>query len=252
MGLFGGILGGLVGFATGGPVGAAVGAASGFSSGNSASRTSQTWGSQSGTATRETQMRPWTDQEQSLLDQAYAGLQGELKPTGAADEEAQRKQIYESIFGPQQEAISSAYATAKNQDYANRASRGAANSYAADVMGQKLTSGEARDTAAAAGSATMSAEQVIQARREQARARIATYLQTITQLWNQRISESKVVTTSSGGTSSTAVAPDTFLPSVFAGLGNAVTDETSYLNTNILNKSTGNYLWDAGMQGPVQ
>lgn len=231
MGFFGslgrGILGAGVGFLTGGPVGAAAGGVSGLLSGDSAGRTTNTSNATSNTATRQTELRDFDTQEQQVVDQAYRGLtsQGPGVDTG---------EIRDRLYGLSSGAINERYEADAARDYSNRASRGAASSSAGDVRQDRQTALQSRELGRASDRAYISAEELAMRERANQQAEAREYMGRLNSMWNRQLQGSKITTTSSGSSSGQAVAPDTFLPSVAAGLGYAVGNDNSYLNNDLL------------------
>lgn len=254
MGFFGeigrGLLGGVAGLATGGPIGAAAGFASGLMSGSSAGRTTNV----NNTSTRTTQLRAWDPQEESVVNQAMQGLGSALEGMSPEEVESARLALRDQIFGVSSQNIKDTFDTREARDYSAAAHRGQSNTSAGHVRSGQRAAQEGRQLASAGVEADLASRQIEAQQAQLRQAAINNRLAVLGQMWNQRLQGSTVVQTGAGQT----VSPDTFLPSISAGLGYAVGNEDSYLNTHGIlglgggnSNSTGNYLWDQGKQGPA-
>jgi len=228
MGLLGdigrGLAGAVTGLATAGPLGAGAGLVSGLMTGSSAGRTTNV----NNVSTRQTQLRKWTDDEARVVDSVMQRLGLAVENMNPADAEATRQEIYDRLYGLRSQEIKDNFSSRAAEDYANRASRGAANTSAGNVQADRRAAMESRELGRASTESDIASREI--GLREQAgtQAAINSYLGTLGQMWQQRLQGSKIVQTGSGVT----MAPDTFLPSISAGLGYAVGNEDSYLNTH--------------------
>jgi hypothetical protein len=225
MSFLGGLIKGAVGLATGG-VGSAVLGLAGDLLGGAGGGQSQT-ASQSGssTSTQETQLRDFSAKEQSLYNQAAAGLAASGQPMTPAAEAAIRKRIYDANFLPQQQAIENGLATAGANRYSQAARRGAGQSSATVAGSATDAAVAAREVGLASQNATIAAETQLQASQS--------YIQTMNALWDQRTKGSKIVTTNSSNASSSQQSPGGGL---LGGIGYALGNKDSWLNKNVLKK----------------
>jgi hypothetical protein len=238
MGLLGSIFKGVVGAATGGIGGAVLGVAGdilgGMGGGGSKGASS---GSASGTQTQQTQLRDWNPAEQAAYENAMAGLASAGKVPTPEEQAALRERIFNANYQPAAQAIQQGLATTQAQGYANAARRGA-GSNSATVTGGKIQ--EARAATAlgnAAQEATLAAESTAMAQ-EQIRQQAATnYIQQMNALWDARLKGSKVVSTNSSTSSAASSEGERSLGErILGGIGSAIGNKDSYLNTSILGK----------------
>jgi hypothetical protein len=242
MSFLGGLIKGAVGLATGG-VGSAVLGLAGDLLGGAGGGQSQT-GSQSGggTSTQQTQMRDWSATEESLYNQAAAGLAASGQPMTPAAEAAIRKRIYDANFLPQKQAIEDGLATAGANNYSQAARRGAGQSSATVAGSATDAARAAREVGLASQNATISAENQVLAQQQQVQAS-QSYVQTMNALWDQRTKGSKIVTTNSSNASSSQQSPGGGL---LGGIGYALGNKDSWLNKNVLGKKKSPVLGSGG------
>lgn len=233
MGFLGGLIKGAVGLATGGVGGAVLGLA-GDLLGGAGGGGSQS-GSQSGssTSTQQMQLRDWSAQEQSLYNQAAAGLAASGQPMTPEAEAAIRKRIYDANFQPQQQAIQEGLATAGANRYSQAARRGAGQSSATVAGSATDDARAARELGLASQNATISAENQVLAQQQAQIQASQSYVQTMNALWDQRTKGSKIVTSNSSTGSSEQKQPGGGL---WGGIGAALGNKDSWLNQNVLNK----------------
>jgi len=234
MSIFSTLGGAAVGFLTGGPVGAVIGGVSGAMSGGSASRTTSSSGSHNSTSTRSVDLNPYSRREAGIVGQSERGiaeLQGGASPE---DLDARRQEAYDRLYGLSSDRINEASRAAGERDYGNRARRGAASGSAGIRTDQQRSAMTQRELGTASNQAALSAEDLV-ARDEQMRLQnIESYRATLRDMWRKRLEGSSITTTNQGTSSGSAVTPDTTMPSLAAGMGNALTDDSSWLNTNLL------------------
>ena len=233
MSFLGGLIKGAVGLATGGVGGAVMGLAGDLLGGAGGGAKQSGSQSQSGTSTQQMQLRDWSSQEQALYNQAAAGLAASGQPMTPAAEAAIRKRIYDANFLPQQQAIQEGLATAGANRYSQAARRGAGQSSATVAGSATDDARAARELGLASQNATISAENQLLAQQQQQIQASQSYIQTMNALWDQRTKGSKIVQTTSSSGSSEAKQPGGGL---LGGLGYALGNKDSWLNTNVLNK----------------
>ncbi len=234
MGFLGGLIKGAVGLATGGVGGAVLGLA-GDLLGGAGGGGSQS-GSQSGssTSTQQMQLRDWSAQEQSLYNQAAAGLAASGQPMTPEAEAAIRKRIYDANFQPQQQAIQEGLATAGANRYSQAARRGAGQSSATVAGSATDDARAAREVGLASQNATISAENQVLAQQQAQIQASQSYVQTMNALWDQRTKGSKIVT-SNTSTASANESKDG--GGIWGGIGYALGNKDSWLNKNVLGKA---------------
>lgn len=235
MGIFKAIGGALTGLASGGIPGAIAGGLSGLASsgGSSTSRTSSSSGSS--TQTQFMDLSQFSPGEQSLYDQVLQNATATGLAATPEEREAQRRRLYDAIYTPAAEAATSAYTTASNNAYGAAARRGAGNN------SRTATEQALRDTQLARGlgdissQATLGAEGLVAQQEADRRAAAALEMERLNSLWNRQLATSKIVRTTSSGTTAAdrTTGPDTFWQSAAEMAGNAITDENSWLRTSL-------------------
>lgn len=237
-----GLLGSILGAATsiipgGGLIKGALGLAGDVLGGMGGSNSATSSGSTSGVNTQTTELRAWTPAEQTALDNAMAGLAQSGVPMTPEIEAALRERIFQANYQPAAQAINQGLQTGQATDYANAARRGAGAS-SATVTGGKIQ--EARAATAlgtAAQNATISAENAYLAEEQNRRAAATSYIDTMNSLWSNRLHGSKIVNTSSGTSTSTGTeGGGSLTEQVLGGLGSALGNKDSFLNTSILGR----------------
>jgi hypothetical protein len=228
MGFLSGLVGGVTGFLTGGPVGAAVGAVSGFASGGGDKSTGSS--SSSSSTSQQTELRPFSAQEQTLYDSAMSSAQAAGKPMTELEKTQLRERIFNASYQPQAQAITQSYQTAGAQNYANAARRGGAFNSSTKDREDLNAASQARDLGSAANTATLNAEQMLLQEQENRRLAVASANDTLNSLWDARLKGSKIVNTSSGRGKTETKSPDTFWQTAASGIGQALTDKDSWWN----------------------
>lgn len=237
MSFLGGLIKGAVGLATGGVGGAVLGLAGdllGGAGGGSSSKGVSSSGS-TNTQTQQTQLRDWTQTEQSLYDQAAAGLAASGQPMTPEAAAAIRERIQQANFLPQKQAIEEGLATAGATRYSQAARRGAGQSSATVAGSATDDARAARELGLAAQNATIAAENQVLAQQQMQLQASQNYIQTMNALWDQRTKGSKIVQTSSSEGRQTR---EESQPGggLLGGIGYALGNKDSWLNQNVLNK----------------
>lgn len=233
MGFFGSLIKGVTGLATGGVGGAVLGLAGDLLGGAGGGAKQSTSTGATGTTTQQTMLRDWTAQEQSLYDQAAAGLAAsgqQMTPEAAAQI---RERIYQANFLPQQQAIQEGLATAGANRYSQAARRGAGQSSATVAGSATDEARAAREVGLASQNATIAAENQVLAQQQMQQQAAQSYVQTMNALWDQRLRGSKIVSTNASTGSSNTEQPGGGL---LGGLGYALGNKDSWLNQNVLGK----------------
>lgn len=220
---------GAVGLATGGVGGAVLGIAGDLLAGGGGGQKQTASGS--GTSTQQTMLRDWTPAEQSVYEQAMAGLAASGQPITPEAEAEIRQRIYNANFLPQKQAIEQGLATSAAQNYSLAARRGAGQTSAAAASGATDAAVAARETGLAAQNATISAENQLMAEKQLRMQNVQSYLAQVNALWDARLKGSKVVTTNSS--SQSAEQPG---GGVGGAIGYALGNKDSWLNKNVFNK----------------
>jgi hypothetical protein len=166
MGFLSGLVGGVTGFLTGGPVGAAVGAVSGFASGGGDKTTGSS--SSSSSTSQQTELRPFSAQEQTLYDSAMSSAQAAGKPMTELEKTQLRERIFNASYQPQAQAITQGRRTTPTP----RGAVGPFNSSTKDREDLNAAS-QARDLGSAANTATLNAEQMLLQEQENRRLAVA-------------------------------------------------------------------------------
>lgn len=232
MGFFGSLLKGVTGAATGllsgGPVGAIAGGIAGLASGGGGTTSSS--GSGTTASSQYTELRPFTAAEQSMYDQAVANIQSSGKPLTDLEKQQLRERIFQASYQPQATAINQSFDTAQAQGYANAARRGAGFNSATNEASATREASRAQTLGQAANQATLNAEQMIAQEQEQRRLAVASALDQLNTVWNQRLSGSKIVNTGSTSQTQNTTQPDSFWQTAAGAVGQAITDKDSWWN----------------------
>lgn len=234
MSFLGGLIKGAVGLATGGVGGAVLGLAGDLLGGAGGGAKQSGSQSQFGASSQQMQLRDWSSQEQALYNQAAAGLAASGQPMTPAAEAAIRKRIYDANFLPQKQAIEEGLATAGANRYSQAARRGAGQSSATVAGSATDEARAARELGLASQNATISAENQVMAQQQMQQQASQSYIQTMNALWDQRTKGSKIVTSNSSTGSASEQSPG---GGIWGGLGYALGNKDSWLNTNVLNKA---------------
>jgi hypothetical protein len=233
MSFLGGLIKGAVGLATGGVGSAVLGLAGDLLGGAGGGQSQTASQSSGGSSTQQMQLRDFTATEESLYNQAAAGLAASGQPMTPAAEAAIRKRIYDANFLPQQQAIENGLATAGANRYSQAARRGAGQSSATVAGSATDAAVAAREVGLASQNATIAAENQLLAQQQAQLQASQSYIQTMNALWDQRTKGSKIVTTNSSNASSSQQSPGGGL---LGGIGYALGNKDSWLNKNVLKK----------------
>lgn len=252
MGFFSGLgklVKGAVGLATGGVGNAVLGVAgdllAGGGGGQKQSGSSSTGAS--GTSTQQTMLRDWSPEERAVYEQAMAGMAASGQPMTPAAEAEIRKRIYDANFLPAQQAIQQNLATGAAQNYSLAARRGGGQTSAVQGQGATDVATAGRLTGEASQNATIAAENQLLAEKQMQMQNTQNYLSQINAMWDARLKGSKVVTSNSSSGYSTS---ESSIPGggIGGAIGYALGNKDSWLNKNVLGKSTGgltkNPKWD--------
>jgi len=139
MGLLGALAGGVGGYLTGGPGGALVGALGGWGDGKAARSTSGM------------SMRPWTPQEQAMMDAGYAGIAANQRGMSRDEQNGFISRATADYFNPMSEQITQGYQNAMGQNAVRNARGGMTGStqaYYGDQATARGASGALGDAAA--------------------------------------------------------------------------------------------------------
>lgn len=225
MGLFKAIGGALTGLATGGPLGAAAGGIAGLASGGG-DKSTQT---QNSTSTEQMKLADWTPEQKATVDQAFKNLGLAGQAMTPEQQDALRKSIYDNMYGQASQEINQAADTQEANRFSLAARRGAGDTSASRDQQLLNQAGVQRNLGLASMQADLASRQQVIQEDANTRANMAAQLATLNEMWNQRKAGSKIVRT--GGGTQTYTAADTFGQSIAAGLGSAITDKESWLNT---------------------